>query len=210
MAPDLPQLIADADGAVAQIIRASSLTAERWRNGAGTARRIATGGDGRHPEWTLSLADIERRCEFSSFPGFDRTAVVVGDDPVEMTINATTCVLDLLDRVSFAGEDDVLADPTRGSTCLLNLMTRRGVTRGQVSLRHLRGSHTFEPDGVQACTVLAGSLLVGDAELRRCDTVLPGDEQVQAVGAATVAIVTIHQVSAADRVHSSTDKESCA
>ncbi len=178
--------------ATGRVVPIATLHPTPWRNGGGMTRRIATGGaDGSDPDWTLSLADIETACQFSTFPGLARTAVVVGDDPVDLTVNGATRTLALLDRISFTGDHDVRAAPTRSATRLLNLMTRSGVWDGALSLRHLRGTFTLDADDVVAHMVLAGSLIVGDDELRRWDTILLADEPIEVTGAATVAAVHI-------------------
>ncbi|MCG7634415.1 MULTISPECIES: HutD/Ves family protein [Gordonia] len=198
------------DSTVAEVIPLSSLDVTSWRNGGGTTRRIAAGCGGHEPDWALSLADIEKRSAFSTFAGVDRAAVVVGDDPVDMTINGTSRTLGLLDRVSFAGEDDVEAGPVRGATYLLNLMTRRGVVVGALNLRHIRGRVAVGPGNGRAWVVLTGALRVNGAELCRWDTVLLGRQRNEISGAATVAVV--HISSSADVVRRSpiNDEESPA
>ncbi|AZG46535.1 HutD/Ves family protein [Gordonia insulae] len=179
------------------MIRVSEVTPTAWRNGGGVTRRIATGGvEPTDAGWTLSLADIETRCQFSTFPGLVRTAVVVGDDPVDLTIDGFTRTLALLDRITFSGEAEVHAEPTRRATRLLNLMTRRGSHEGTLSLRHLRGTHPLGPDDGVACVVLAGTLTVAGARLRRWDTILLDGAPIEAAGAATVAIVRIRPITA--------------
>lgn len=178
------------------VVRASTLPPTPWRNGAGVTRRIASGTitsrGTDHPDWTLSLADIETDCAFSSFPGMRRTAVVVGDDPVDLTVNGTTHTLALLDRIGFDGEDDVCANPTRRPTRLLNLMARREACDGALTLRNLRGAHMIGPDDGVVLTVLAGSLEIDGKELHRWDSVLLGGAPREVTGAATVAVAHIH------------------
>ncbi|MCX2963535.1 HutD/Ves family protein [Gordonia aquimaris] len=173
------------------IVRAADLVATPWRNGVGVTRRISTGGHPESPDWTLSIADIAAPGRFSLFPGLDRTAVVVGDEPLDLTINDATRTIALLDRVSFAGEDVVDATPTRRPTRLLNLMTRRGRCLGELSLRHIRGSVNPGPDDGIAWMVLAGRLVVGEHDLRRWDTVFLADPRHEIRGAATVAAVRL-------------------
>ncbi|ROZ88588.1 HutD family protein [Gordonia sp. OPL2] len=177
------------------IVRASTLPPAPWRNGAGVTRRIASGktalDDIAPPDWTVSLADIETDCAFSLFPGMHRTAVVVGDDAVDLTVNGTTHTLALLDRIGFDGEDDVRATPTRRPTRLLNLMCRRDTCAGTLTLRNVRGVHTIGADDGVVLTVLAGSLTLGDQEIRRWDSVLLDGSPREVTGAATVAVAHI-------------------
>ncbi|MDY6810086.1 MAG: HutD family protein [Actinomycetota bacterium] len=174
------------------IVCAADLAAEPWRNGGGVTRRIATGGSADRPDWTLSIADIDSACRFSPFPGMDRTAVVVGDDPVDLTINDTTRTLALLDRVTFAGEDIVSANPIRRPTRLLNLMTQRATCGGTLTLRHVRGMVDPGADDTVAWVVLAGHLIVDQQQVRRWDTVFLADLTSEIRGAATVAVIRLH------------------
>ncbi|MXP21774.1 hypothetical protein GIY30_10480 [Gordonia sp. HNM0687] len=175
-----------------RIVRAADLAATPWRNGGGVTRRIVTGGPADGPDWTLSIADIDSSCRFSQFPGMDRTAVVVGNDPVELTVNDTTHTLALLDRVTFAGEDIVSATPIRRPTRLLNLMMQRATCDGTLTLRHVRGTVDAVTDDTVALVVLAGHLIIDQQQLRRWDTVVLTDLTPQIRGAATVAAVRLH------------------
>lgn len=176
----------------ARVVHIDQCDAQPWRNGAGVTRRIAIGADrSDRPAWTLSLADIETDSDFSTFPGLDRTAVVVGDDPISIAVNGSVRTIGLLDRIVFAGEDEVRALPTRGPSRLLNLMTRRDTHTGSITLHHLRGTRELSnADGV-AWMVLAGSLATGTHTLRRWDTVILEENPITLAGAATVAAVVV-------------------
>ena len=65
----------------------ADLPRERWRNGAGWTRTVASAAhvaDGGQPDWRVSLAEISQGAPFSLFPGMDRTAVLVRGGPVRL------------------------------------------------------------------------------------------------------------------------------
>ena len=133
-----------------RLIRASDHRRERWKNGLGWTNEIARGPigsrrgnasdhGGAHDawDWRLSIAEIDRDCVFSAFPGIDRTLVLL--DGVGMTLRfADGEIVDLRSRgaqIDFAGErtlDCVLADgPTRD----FNVMWRRDRLTATVAIR---------------------------------------------------------------------------
>lgn len=104
-----------------------------WRNGAGATRELATGTEAAgRVLWRISVADLDRDAPFSTFPGLDRLFVALG--PLRLTVNGRQQRLAAGDQARFAGEAPVavaLDTPTQA----LNVMTRRGVCRAQVTLR---------------------------------------------------------------------------
>jgi environmental stress-induced protein Ves len=133
-----------------RLIRASDYRRERWKNGLGWTNEVARGSIGSRRgnandhggvhdawDWRLSIAEIDRDCVFSAFPGIDRTLVLL--DGVGMTLRfADGEIVDLRTRgaqIDFAGErtlDCVLADgPTRD----FNVMWRRDRLTATVAIR---------------------------------------------------------------------------
>ncbi|MFI6358608.1 HutD family protein [Streptomyces sp. NPDC050743] len=104
-----------------------------WRNGAGATRQLATGTDASgRVLWRISVADLDRDAPFSTFPALDRLFVALG--PLRLTVDGRQQRLAADDQARFAGEASVavvLGTPTRA----LNVMTRRGVFRAEVTLR---------------------------------------------------------------------------
>src|SRR6478609_7259380 len=107
-----------------------------WKNGGGTTWEVAV-----HPrdapwtdfEWRVSIAGVASDGPFSTFPGIDRTLVVLEGSGMRLTgIGEAPVDVRLHDVVAFAGEAQVdsrlLAGPTRD----FNVMTRRGVVRAEV------------------------------------------------------------------------------
>ena len=115
----------------------SRVASSPWRNGAGATRELATAADATgRILWRISVADLDRDAPFSTFPGLDRLLVALG--PLRLTVDGRQRRLAAGDQVRFAGEAPVavaLAAPTRA----LNVMTRRGVCRAEVTLRSAAG-----------------------------------------------------------------------
>ncbi|GAB91183.1 HutD/Ves family protein [Gordonia rhizosphera] len=183
--------VADAKLTHAQVIWMSELAARAWRNGLGTMRRIATAGAPDDPDWTLSIATIAAPCEFSMFAGLDRVAMVVGDDPIMLTINGSASHLTHLDRIRFAGEDLVRAQPTRGQTQLLNLMVRRTSVHGEIYVRRISGTSVLHPGDAEVWVVLSGSVTTDFGVLSRWDTLRLNSLPHNVSGAASLAGIRI-------------------
>lgn len=127
---------------------------EPWLNGAGVTREL---GSAPAPDggllWRISVADLDRSAEFSTFPGLNRLFVPLG--PLRLTIEDETRACEAGDQVRFSGDARVSATvpvPTRA----LNVMTRPGTYRAEVVLRSHHGTSAVGPSVV--ATVLLGGL----------------------------------------------------
>lgn len=107
-----------------------------WRNGLGHTAEIAScppDGAGGAFAWRASLADIERDGPFSSFPGVDRTLVVVDGEGVVLTQDDASVELRALgEPFRFDGERGCACRLIGGPARAFNLMVRRGDARGRV------------------------------------------------------------------------------
>jgi environmental stress-induced protein Ves len=73
-----------------------------WRNGRGSTLEIAREpAIGEEYAWRLSLADIDRDCDFSAYPGYRRALVLVGGNGL---------------RLRFRGHGNCYLDPARPGT----------------------------------------------------------------------------------------------
>ena len=64
-----------------------------WRNGRGTTRELAvfpadSALDGRPFAWRVSIADVKSDCEFSVFPGYDRSLMLMEGAGMELVFDA--------------------------------------------------------------------------------------------------------------------------
>lgn len=112
------------------------LRAAPWKNGGGSTMEIAVFP----PEaglmafdWRISLATITADGPFSSFPGIDRSLMLVDGDSVQLTLDgARKVVLSAAQPMLwFPGEAAVHAQ-VKGVTTDFNVMTRRDRCRHQL------------------------------------------------------------------------------
>lgn len=136
------------------VLDPEGVTPTAWRNGAGTTRPLVSSeaSDG-SLLWRVSVAELDDAAEFSGFPDLNRLFVPLGS--LSLTVNGSEQHCQAGDQVRFAGEASVSAR-TRTPTRALNVMTRRGRYRAEVSLRS-RGSDRLTC-AIPDVTVLLGSL----------------------------------------------------
>ncbi|URX63392.1 HutD family protein [Luteibacter anthropi] len=125
-----------------KIIRFDELKAVPWKNGLGITREIAVIPEGAGMDdflWRVSIADVDTASPFSTFPGIDRTIVLLEGDGFTMTLDGERehALTVPCEPFSFAGEAKVEVRLAGGATRDFNLMVRRGKARGEV--RALRG-----------------------------------------------------------------------
>ena len=107
-----------------------SLRATPWKNGGGVTREVAAfppGSDTSSFTWRLSIADIDAGGPFSSFPGIDRTLVLLAGNGMTLTQEdgVTYPLPKALDIARFPGEAAISAQLSDGPTRDLNVMVRR-------------------------------------------------------------------------------------
>jgi len=78
----------------ARLLDADQYLVIPWKNGLGSTREIALWPPGTDLSgdflWRVSLADVIADCEFSRFPGYDRTIVLVGGKGMELNFDQTS------------------------------------------------------------------------------------------------------------------------
>lgn len=153
----------------AKLIRSDECQPAAWKNGLGTTTEIAVsppGSDFGTFAWRVSIADMVTDSLFSTLPGIDRTLVALGGDGIRLQIADATVVLAEYSQVSFAGETPVSGGPIHSPTRDLNLMVRRGSTRGSVSIEHAVTGRTVPAtqSTVTVALVIAGTARVDTRE----------------------------------------------
>jgi environmental stress-induced protein Ves len=128
----------------------ASLRAAPWKNGGGVTREIAAfppGSDTSSFTWRLSVADIDAGGPFSTFPGIDRTLVLLSGKGMELKQDdGTAYPLDKpLDVARFAGEAAISARLFDGPTRDLNVMVRRA--QGSATVQALSAPANVEVTG---------------------------------------------------------------
>jgi len=161
-----------------------------WRNGGGRTTEIAAapaGADLATFAWRVSIADVERDGPFSAFPGVDRTLLLLAGRGMTLAGPRGVHALDApFAMTTFAGEDAMDCRLVAGPTRDFNLMVRRAVARGAVTVVR-RTARTFS--GAQAVLCFAASGSVECTVGGNSPAVLPPEHTlVFADGSATDAI----------------------
>jgi environmental stress-induced protein Ves len=132
--------------------------ARPWKNGAGETRDIAceplpADADGDFA-WRISVAEIARDAPFSRYPGIDRCIVLLQGAGMHLR-EAGGAWKRRLDQAfepfRFAGEAEVAASLVDGASQDLNVMTRRGRWRSDVTTWHDAASVPAADAGVLLC-----------------------------------------------------------
>ena len=147
----------------------------RWKNGLGWTTELAlrpagSALDDASFDWRLSLAEVDADCEFSRFPGYDRTIMLLSGDGMELRFGGADAAL-LQSRGQardFAGESGAQCRLLRGPCRDFNVMVRRGRFERRVSFRPLVGPMVFfaEPDVTWAIHLASGQAKVQNAPER--------------------------------------------
>ncbi len=113
----------------------------RWKNGLGWTTELAV--EPSEPigefDWRVSIAEVDADCEFSRFPGIDRSLLVLAGQGMELAIGerAPVSLHAGGEPVAFAGELPVHARLLGGPTRDFNVMTRRGAFEHRLEPRTL-------------------------------------------------------------------------
>ena len=157
-----------------------------WANGGGITYEVARWPEGSADfGWRLSVAEVATDGPFSSYPGVDRTLVLLSG---RMRLVIEDVARDLVpgSPISFAGEAPVSAELTDGPTMDFNVMSRRGQVATTVDV--VSGPEVLlapsRPDWC-AAFVLDGSWLCLDQRLEAWDCVI-GDEAFTMTGSGSV------------------------
>lgn len=132
------------------------LRAERWRNGNGVTRSVASAKEGADTPWRLSIATVDHVADFSRFPGVERCSVLLkGPGLLLRGGSRERAFAEVGALCDYAGEEALRAIPGTRAAYLWNVMTRRGVARAEVNVQQgRRGS--LEGAAASAVFVLEG------------------------------------------------------
>ena len=168
MADDIRQDLPAGAGGLRRF-RLADLPAQPWKNGGGLTREIACWPPGAGLDdflWRLSVAHIEAGGPFSRFAGVDRVITLLAGPGVVLRGGLPAgehALTRPLTPFAFAGEAPVDCETRGGASEDLNVMSRRGRVRAEVSVLHGPG----ELAGVDAGMLLAARgawLAAPDAE----------------------------------------------
>ena len=123
------------------MIPANDYRRARWKNGLGWTREIACSPETGGWDWRVSIAEIERDAEFSSFPGIERELVLLSGNGLRLLFDDGEMreLRPPHDQSRFAGERQVRGELLDGPTHDFNLMWRREHLDAQLWRRPLVG-----------------------------------------------------------------------
>ena len=122
-----------------EIIRFADIRPEPWRNGGGVTRELAS-----HPkaasaqdnawDWRVSIADVSKAGEFSTFPGMERVITIIDGELLLLTVNGSEHPLEKYRPFRFSGEAASSATLPTGDIRDLNVIAREGAFKGYTSI----------------------------------------------------------------------------
>lgn len=125
-----------------EIIRYAELRAEPWRNKGGVSRELAS-----HPkaasaqdgawDWRVSIAEVSKAGQFSTFPGMDRVLTVVDGELLLLTVDGGEHPLEKYRPFRFSGDAEAAGALPTGDIRALNVITRNGAFKGYTSIIEL-------------------------------------------------------------------------
>ncbi len=178
------------------LVRFDERPATPWRNGHGSTREIAArllGVVGPDFVWRLSVAEITEECEFSTFPGVERTATLIDGDGLALNVAGAEHTLRAYQPFAFDGEAQTHAVPTSGAVRIVNVMTKTARMSAQVRVEDLStgpitvaGATVFvQLDGSSTAVAANGT----SARLGRLDALVPRPRVRIIAGTGKVAVV---------------------
>lgn len=164
------------DARATRIVRRADQRQQPWRNGRGVTTEIAIEPAGASLagdfDWRISMAPITEDGAFSTFPGVDRTLVLLEGRGLDL--EADTATLRLSARYAmarFPGEWAVHARLHAGAVRDLNVMVRRPA-RHRVAVRAFAGRLDLPPAAPLVVVLLEGGLEVDGERLAAGDTLV--------------------------------------
>ncbi len=150
-----------------------------WKNGGGTTREVAVGEPrpGGGFAWRLSLASVAAAGPFSSFPGVDRTILLVSGEGMELrfTDEVPPRVVRVdrpFEPVRFAGETATTCALLGGPVVDLNVMTERARATHALEVVREAGRRAVKVGTIGIAHALAGATWVGGERLAEGETLV--------------------------------------
>ena len=143
-----------------------------WKNGGGTTTDLAVHPDGAGWDdflWRVGIADIRQSGPFSSFPGIDRSIMLLECPPLSgMTLEIDGATTEMVPRefIDFSGEATTQGILRGAAVRDLNVMSRRGAIKHRRGWNAVAARDWFRLGGTDArfIYVVAGAAqLVGTA-----------------------------------------------
>ncbi|MGB4811404.1 MAG: HutD family protein [Methylophilaceae bacterium] len=133
------------------IIESRENTRSPWLNGKGFSKNVAIFPDGASINdfvWRLSIAEIDKDCDYSHFERAQRRQILLNGGGLELTLPDKTHTLSLpYQSIDFSGNDDVYCHLLQDACLVLNIMYRSNVAALETKV--LRGSWRKQLDHLQ-------------------------------------------------------------
>ena len=137
-----------------RVLRAADRAASPWKNGGGITREVAAwppgaGFDDFH--WRVSMAEVRVDGPFSAFQGVDRIlAVLEGRLALDIEGRGTITLDGAAPPAVFPGDAPTVGRVLAGPVTDLNVMSRRGAVRADLTRLEIRPRLTLAPaDGAR-------------------------------------------------------------
>jgi environmental stress-induced protein Ves len=138
----------------------------RWKNNLGWTREVHRQPDVEDFDWRVSIAEIDRDCEFSAFPGHDRVLVLLSGNGMRLQFEdgRDVSLQPPHDRIEFGGEQSLRCRLHEGPTHDFNLMWNRQRVSAELLHRPLVGPMLFfsEPGTHWLIHLIAGRAVLKD------------------------------------------------
>jgi len=144
-----------------QILRAANYKVMPWKNGMGATTEIAISPDCATVDdfdWRVSMAQVSFDGAFSSFPGIDRTLLILEGEGITLNVSERTFCFDRQSVHSFPGDQPTSAILTNGPIVDLNVMSRRGIVRHAVQRIKILSPQVFSASPCRLLFVERGTL----------------------------------------------------
>jgi environmental stress-induced protein Ves len=150
----------------------------RWKNGLGWTTELWVEPSEGEFDWRVSIAEVDTDCEFSRFPGIDRSLLVLDGPGMILHVEGqpSARLLAQGEPLEFSGDVATRCELLGGPTRDFNVMSRRGVIEHDLAFFRLGERWTLEPGHSWLIYVVRGevaiegmSIPVGDAVLVRLD-----------------------------------------
>jgi environmental stress-induced protein Ves len=146
-----------------QILRAANYKVMPWKNGMGATTEIAISPDDATVDdfdWRVSMAQVSIDGAFSSFPGIDRTLLVLEGEGVTLNVGDRTLHFDRQSIHPFPGDQPTSATLTNGPIVDLNIMSRRGVVQHAVKRIKVLSPQVFSASKYTLLFIESGAITV--------------------------------------------------
>ena len=151
-----------------RLLAANTYRVMPWKIGRGTTTEIFI-----HPEgagwdnflWRVGIADIAQSGPFSSFPGIDRSIMLLDcpqDSAMALTVDGARAEMVLHEFIDFPGEAKTCGELRGKAVRDFNVMSRRGAIQHRRGWKALAAHESFALDGSDSRFV---HVIAGDADL---------------------------------------------